>query len=503
VINCKRLPTTVVIAAVFVALGIVVTVAPHAAASSALDVNYSANASLVKPNIVYILTDDQTMDAVAKMPYVSSRTNWISFDHAYINNGLCCPSRATILTGQYDTHTRVGNNAQGANLNERQTLPVWLGRAGYKTGLFGKYLNQYPFGRGNYVPPGWNDWQVPYAAGRQWQIYPQYHWKLNSNGVSSDHLYAPADYQVTVLANKMKAFIKAKALAHQPFFAEFTPSSTHYPWKASPSREGTLSTARVRRNPNFNYAAANQPAYIRMQPSLNGSTEDSDRRKEWEGAASIDDAVKGIDNTLKTYGVYNHTVEIFMTDNGYSFGDHRWERKRCEYNECGRTPLLVRYPGLSARHDRTHMISNVDIAPTISRLAGTAPTIAQDGRSFLPLILGQPVSSWRNSMLLHWPGGNEDGLSGQPDSMPQFWGVLADVAGRGQWKYVEIDTGERELYNESADPNEMNNLAGTAANATVQSQLKNRLAALKTQANAGKRLRTDRPTKGPLGPDLD
>jgi arylsulfatase A-like enzyme len=505
VIKLKNSTVTIAIIAVFVALGVVIMARSHASASNVGDVNLGSK--LAKPNIVYILTDDQTMESVAKMPYVSSRTDWISFDHAYINNGLCCPSRATILTGRYDTHTGVGNNAQGSRLNEAQTLPVWLSRAGYQSGLFGKYLNQYPFFRGNYVPPGWNDWQVAYAAGPQWQIYPQYHWKLNSNGVSSDHLYAPADYQVTVLANKMKAFINAKASAHQPFFAEFTPSATHAPWKASPTREGTLSTAPVRRNPNFNYAAANQPAYIRMQPALDGSKEDNERRKEWEGAASVDDAIRSIDNTLKTAGVFNNTVEIFMTDNGYSFGDHRWERKRCEYNECGRTPLLVRYPGLAARHDAKHMISNVDIASTISQIAGATPGIAQDGRSFLPLILGQAVSNWRSSMLLHWPGGNEVGLSGQPDSMPQFWGVLADVAGSGQWKYVEIDTGERELYNETADPNEMHNLAGTAANATIQAQLKSRLAALKSQANAaaatGNVLRTDMPTRGKLGPDLD
>jgi N-acetylglucosamine-6-sulfatase len=154
-----------------------------------------------------------------------------------------------------------------------------------------------------------------------------------------------------------------------------------------------------------------------------------------------------------------------------------------------------------------HMISNVDIAPTISQLAGARPTIAQDGRSFLPLILGQPVTGWRQSLLLHWPGGDEDGRSGQPDSMPQFWGVLADVRGSGQWKYVEIDTGERELYNETADPNEMHNLAGTTANAMMQAQLKDRLAVLKSQANAGAAapnvLRTDMPSKGKLGPDID
>ena len=90
-------------------LGTVVLITPVAT-----DADSSAGAApLARPNIVLILTDDQTMESVARMPYVSSRTDWISFDQAYINNSLCCPSRATILTGQYDTHNGVTTNAGG------------------------------------------------------------------------------------------------------------------------------------------------------------------------------------------------------------------------------------------------------------------------------------------------------------------------------------------------------------------------------------------------------
>jgi N-acetylglucosamine-6-sulfatase len=383
-----------------------------------------------------------------------------------------------------------------------------LQHAGYQTGLFGKYLNQYPFGRGNYVPPGWSDWEVAYSDGPAWQLYPQYHWKLNDNGTSVVHLSAPSDYQVDVVSGKMQDFIRAKAAAHQPFFAEFTPASTHDPWTASPSRTGTMTTAPVTRNPNFNNVAANQPAYLKTQPVWDGPTMDSERRKEWEGAASVDDSIKQIDATLQAAGVYNNTIEIFMTDNGYSFGDHKWERKRCEFNECGQTPLFIRYPGLAARHDSQHIISNVDIAPTISAIAGATPTISQDGASFLPLILNQNTYTWRNSILLHWPGGDMEGLSGQPDSMPQYWGVLATTADGGYWKYVEIDTGEKELYNEVTDPNEMHNLANNATYTAKQTEMKNLLTPLKNNATQAAGInvatpRTDTPTQGTLGPDLD
>jgi N-acetylglucosamine-6-sulfatase len=473
--------------------------------TASVPVTVADAAASTRPNIVLVLTDDQTMESVAQMPYVSSRTDWISFDRSYINNGLCCPSRATILRGQYDTHTGVGNNAQGRNLDERETLPVWLRRSGYQTGLFGKYLNAYPFGRGNYVPAGWSEWQAAYNDGSQWGIYSQYHWKLNANGKPTSFLRAPSDYQVNVLAARTTSFIRAKVAARQPFYAMFTPSSTHDPWRGSPTRAGTLSNAPVPSQASFNVVADDQPAYLRGQSLLSRTQMDAERRREWEGAASVDDAVKKIDDTLRAAGVFTNTVMIFMTDNGYSFGNHRWERKRCEYNECARTPMLIRYPGLAGRHDGTHIISNVDIAATISELAGATPGVRQDGLSFLPLIRGETVP-WRKSILLHWPGGDMQGLPGKPDSMPQFWGVLAETSDGGFWKYVELDTGERELYDETADPEELVNRVDEPEVAAVQAELQAALARLEADAIAGRpapALRADRPVPGALGPDLD
>jgi N-acetylglucosamine-6-sulfatase len=491
------------VVAVFALVGTLTFVVSHA------QTNATASAApLTKPNIVYILTDDQSMESVAKMPYVSSQTDWISFDKAYINNGLCCPSRATILSGQFDTHTGVGNNLQGKNLQEKELLPVWLQRAGYTTGMFGKYLNSYPFGRGNYVPAGWNNWQVVYNKA-PYGIYSQYNYYLNNNGKSVFYGGSsnPANYMVNVEANKMVTFIKNQAKTGKPFFAEFTPTATHGPWTASPTRKNTMNNVPVTLPPNFNVVAANQPAYLKVQHVNTAATAISERRREYAAAASVDDAIKSIDDALKSAGVFNNTIEIFMTDNGFSFGDHQWERKRCEYNECGQTPMLIRYPGLAARHDTTHLVSNVDMATTISELAGATPTTPQDGMSFAQLILGQDIPTWRDSVLLHWPGGDEDGKSGQVTSMPQFWGVLS-TADSGYWKYVEVDTGEKELYDENADPYEMNNLYNNPSYATVQADMLAKLQVLKTQAgaapgSAAAKLNTDMPAPGIPGPDLD
>src|SRR2546427_10923598 len=118
----------------------------------------------LRPNVVVILTDDQSMDTLPHspptMPFLQHAVqdpngHWIHFPNAFINSPLCCPSRATLLTGRYAFHTGVTNNYLGKNLDESSTLATWLHDAGYTTGLFGKYLNDYPYGRGPYVPPGW------------------------------------------------------------------------------------------------------------------------------------------------------------------------------------------------------------------------------------------------------------------------------------------------------------------------------------------------------------
>lgn len=214
--------------------------------------------------------------------------------------------------------------------------------------------------------------------------------------------------------------------------------------------------APVRQPPSFNEAdVRDKPQYIRSQPLRSRSMYENNRRKEWAAAVSVDDAVRRIDGALAANGLLDRTVLIFMTDNGYAFGEHRWPTKRCQYNECSRTPLLVRYPHRAGRTDRTHMISNVDIAPTIADIAGTRPAIPQDGASLLPFLLGRSVP-WRSELLTHWAGGNAVGTAGWLTSNPQWWGVQTL-----RYKYVELVTGERELYDEQADPYELNNVVNT------------------------------------------
>jgi arylsulfatase A-like enzyme len=155
---------------------------------------------LVHPNIVFILTDDQTMETVAKMPFVSSRDDWLIFDNAFLEVALCCPSRSTILSGLYSHHHHVEGNGDAHLLKESDLLPVWLHLAGYQTSLMGKYLNGYPFGRGLVTPPGWDDWHALWPSGHGGDRNAAYFtYSLAENGGLTHYGTTEADYSTDVL----------------------------------------------------------------------------------------------------------------------------------------------------------------------------------------------------------------------------------------------------------------------------------------------------------------
>jgi arylsulfatase A-like enzyme len=435
----------------------------------------SATALTEQPNVVLVLTDDQTMESVAKMPYVSSRPDWVRFPNAYIQNPLCCPSRATILTGRYDTHTKVTSNGATGAFDATNTLATWLDGAGYRTALVGKYLNNYPrVAPDGLKPPGWTTFQ---AVADGTGTYAQYNWDLVADGVQQHFGYGPENYQLDVLTTRANEFIGRSAAEEAPFFLYFAPTATHAPWRASPTREGTHATAAVANNAAlFNEPdVSDKPAYIRDHAVQDAALMDTRRRKEWDAALSVDDAVAALDRQLVASGVAQNTVMIFMTDNGYALGEHRWYGKTCQYRVCTHTPLLVRYPGLSARI-RRQMVSNVDIASTVADIAGVTPALAQDGHSLLPLMLSDGKPPWRNEVLHHWPGHRSRPITA-PDYVPQYWAIRSHTH-----LYVELGTGERELYDLRSDPNELRNLAGQPAVAAQQAALADRLAALKAAA---------------------
>jgi arylsulfatase A-like enzyme len=419
-------------------------------------------------NIVLLLTDDQTMESLSKMPYVSSRPGWVTFDNAFINTSLCCPSRASILSGEYSHHDGVQDNNGGHFIDEDHLLPTWLATAGYRSALIGKYLNKYPFRRPDYTPPGWDDWHA-------FLDHPSYFgYTLIENGAEVDYGKADADYSTDALASKAIQFIQN---TDSPFFLYWAPYAPHELFtpahryaKAYPAKSTVIVNT-----PNFNEAdVSDKPAWVQQLPLQDPNDMNNQRLRGWRTLLAVDDAVKGIFDALAAKGVLNNTVVVFMTDNGLSLGAHRWATKRCVYEECVRTPLLVWYPGAVAHHV-PQLVSNVDIASTFAEIAGVTPTLPQDGMSLVPFLKGNTPANWRTGVLLEWEGGNATGDDETaPTAIPGFWAIRTD-----RYKYVELDTGETELYDLQTDPYELANQTNNPALAALKANLVQQLAALK------------------------
>ncbi len=345
-------------------------------------------------NVVVIVTDDQTLDSIphdpAVMPYLQSAAgdpedHWIVFRNFFANTPLCCPSRATMLTGRYAHETGVIDNDHGQRLDERATVAAWLHEAGYHTGLVGKYLNLYPFGREAFVPFGWDRWWGK-SQGTVDSLY--YDYSLVQQGIPVAYGDAPEDYATDVLAGKAVEFLRSAPL-DRPFLLWFAPTAPHPPWIPAPRHEGVDASIPVEVPPSVGEAdVSDKPAWVRALPTLGrparaGLVEA--HRRSFEALLAVDDAVRTIVDALRERGDLDRTVIVFVSDNGYSFGEHRWVRKTCPYEECTHVPFLVRYPPAAHRVEPA-IASTIDLAPTIADLAGVPAPGNVSGRSLVPLL---------------------------------------------------------------------------------------------------------------------
>jgi arylsulfatase A-like enzyme len=403
------------LAATFVALGLSLQ-------QPVQPVHPSETAGQARPNFVVIVTDDQDADSLPVMRKLLSypEGSWINFSNAFANDSICCPSRATLLTGQYSHHHGVLTNESCLELDDRQTLPVWLDRAGYRTALFGKYLNRYPAG----APPGWDVFQP------------------TTRSKNIDRL---GDQAVGFLNNTAS-----------PFFLYVGFKSPHRV-AIPPARYRTTNAYVPPDRPNFNEAdVSDKPRWVRGKPLLSGDTLLAWQKERLNGQRellAVDDNIQRIIDALKAGGQLNNTVVIFISDNGFSFGSHRLVQKTCQYEECVHVPLLIRYPGAAGNRVEARFVSNVDMAVTIAALAGATPTIPLDGRSLRPLLTG-PSAPWDDVVLL------------EDHTGPPSYGIR--VPG---WKYVEHKDGFKELYDLTHDPYELQNVAGRPAYQARQAEL--------------------------------
>jgi N-acetylglucosamine-6-sulfatase len=428
-------------------------------------------------NIVLILSDDQTFDSIPHEPPVMPKLqrlledpgeHWVRFPNAFIDTPLCCPSRASILTGEYSHHTGVVDNFSGAKLDASRTMATSLQAAGYTTALVGKYLNHYPFGYAPVAPPGWTTWFAK-LQGTTESVYRDY--GVTQDGFTRAYGSSSSDYSTHVFANAAASFIRT-APAGRPFFLMFTPMAPHAPWDPAPRDAGSW-THRLPSPPSFDEPdVSDKPEWVRSLPRLTSDQTRrvrSDERRNYETLGALDDGVSEILGALRDRGALEDTVVVFLTDNGYSFGEHRWVTKSCPYDECIRTPFFVRYPGAHA-HTDPRVVSNVDLAPTFADIAGATLTEPADGRSLVPLFAGRGDLERRAGALCEFLGNRR---------IPPWWELRT-----GAYAYITYDDGERELYDLAgsigrADPYELHNVAGEPRYARVQARLATALGAMR------------------------
>ncbi|MCU1428285.1 MAG: sulfatase [Actinomycetia bacterium] len=438
-----------------------------------------AAATPTRPNIVLIMSDDQRVGD----QWVMSKTNALlaatgtTFSNFFVSNPQCCPARASFLTGQYSHNNGVWSNDQAnggfSHFADANTLPVWMHAAGYHTALIGKYLNGYGTKNQTYVPPGWDDWHALVGD----SAYKMYGYTMSNNGVPQTAGTAPQDYQTDALGELAASSIHTQAQSSNPFFLELTPTAPHDgPNVRSPERYKTaFRNNTMPTGPGYNEAdVSDKPAFIRGQPSLT-ATNFKNIQTAWRDRLrmlmALDDMVQRVHDQLQADGLLDNTVVIYTGDNGYFLGEHRLpDGKHQPYEEAIREPLIISGPGWPAGASADAITSNVDIAQTVTNMAGATPGLAQDGVS-LQSVVADPVAFTGRALLL------EAGDSNDP-AVP-FEGVRTPG-----WKYVEYITGEQELYDLTNDPNELQSVHDQPATAGVQSQLATLLHQLETCAGA-------------------
>ena len=437
----------------------------------------------LRPNVIVVMTDDQN-DSLQGMPTVRKllAARGTTFTNAFASLPLCCPSRATFLSGQYAHNHGVRlNDPQNegglqALRHQGNTLPAWLRRAGYRTAHIGKYLNGYGRYRPRGIPKGWDRWFTlaesrggrPQPGGEQFR----YGFTVNRDGRLRRFPRNPRYYVTDVLRRRLVALAGRWSRGPRPFFIWFTPNNPHgepHPPgyvrnpRPAPRHQGIYQFEPLPAKASFDEAdVSDKPAFVRSRPRLDEVLiEDLElrHRSRLESLISVDEAVAALIRRLKRRRELRRTVIVFTSDNGLLLGEHRLIFKGVLYEEAIRVPLVIRGPGFPRGVKRGQVVSNVDLAPTILSIARATPRRRVDGRPLRPLARDKRLERKR-IVLLETPSGTR--------------GIRTRL-----YAYFEHPTGEVELYDLRADPLQLTSKHAAPAYAQIRQRLAGRLAGLR------------------------
>ena len=348
---------------------------------------------------------------------------------------VCCPSRSSFHSGQYQHNNGVTGNSIGANCSSRQwqqgpesrSVATYMQAAGYATHFAGKYLNDYgdpSVGGVAHVPKGWTNWQG--LVGNS--VY--YHYTLSDNGVAERHAADPAaDYLPAVILNKTFAFIDA-APAGAPLFMVMSTPSCHGPQDAEPQYQGAFEGRGAPRTPAFHFESADSHWLQASEGAgygLNASSTSAGAnsaafsdlvfRRRWQTLLTVDDMLEAIVDKMRAIGQLDNTFFIYTTDNGYHMGQFGLiYDKRQPWETDVHIPLFVKGPGVAPGSALTSLVSMPDLSATLLDIAGVAAPPQFDGSSILPALRGEAPAAGaeRLMVLVEYVGETADGGGSDP-----------------------------------------------------------------------------------------
>jgi arylsulfatase A-like enzyme len=410
-------------------------------ASVALIVGTKAGGALASggsstPNVLFIITDDQRLDGtMAVMPKTQQyfETGGTKFTNGFVTTPLCCPSRASIFSGRYVHNHLTRTNDESQALDQRYTIQKYLKDAGYSTGIYGKYFNAWNLQRN---PPNFDKWSI-FTAG-----YSPI--RVNEQGV----VKGVSTYATTYIKDNAINFIQqAEGNDSQPWFLYLATTAPHSPF----TPEAQYASASVPAfSPGPSYLEADRtdkPPYVQTdQPDT--TVIQNNRTQQLRTLMSVDDMVDSVFQTLENTGEAANTIAVFMSDNGYLWGEHGLEGKGPPYSEVVRVPLYLRWPGhVTAGATDNRLAANVDLAPTVAdAVSGVSPAIPMDGRSLLN------PTALRSRMLVESNGE----VKGAPS-----WASLFTTGSQYTEYYDSQDFSAakfREYYDLTQDPYALDNL---------------------------------------------
>ncbi|KAJ5814704.1 hypothetical protein N7474_006481, partial [Penicillium riverlandense] len=454
----------------------------------------AAATTSAKPNILFILTDDQDwhMESIQHMPFLQKYiiNEGTLYNNHFCTVALCCPSRVTLWTGRTAHNTNVTDvfppyggypKIIREGINE-DYLPIWMQNAGYNTYYTGKLWNHHSVD--NYDNPrakGFNgsDFLLdPYT-------YEYYNARMSKN--YGDPVSYEGQYSPDIVADKAFELMNEATRHPEPWMLTVAPVASHGNirliggWhsdapKYAERHAHLFRDYKIPRDKNFNPVEQGGVSWVKNLPLLNDTViayNDEYQRARLRSLQSVDEMIEGLVKMLEAKGQLDNTYIFYTTDNGYHISQHRLHPgKECGYDTDIHIPLAIRGPGVAAGRQANAVTSHTDLSPTILKLAGGLSREDFDGQP-IPIFAGetaQETQKWEHVNIEFWGRAVPEGTMGRySDDHNPDWGFAGAVRnntykglrliGDGYSLYYSVHcTGEREFYDSIKDPGQLVNL---------------------------------------------